>query len=172
MANSTILNGLSAGSNELIGGFIIIRVKSSKEALEWASRLASVLGDGEIEVGQVKEPWDVGMCPKPEGLTTIRFLLVQKADPNSEAGVPSSAETLAAWKTYRRTWWKAGVFLGSETLYPSAQGTRLRYAAGKRIVVDGPFTEAKELIGGFSIIQVASKAEAIAWSRPIRRRIP
>ncbi len=160
----TILNGLPAGSNELIGGVMIILVKSSDEALEWASRLASVLGDGEIEVGQVKEPWDVGMCPKPEGLATLRFLLVQKADPNSEA-VPLSAETIAGLEDLKAEMVKAGVFLGAEALYPSAQGARLKYSAGKRTLVDGPFTEAKELIGGFSIIQVASKAEAIAWSR-------
>ena len=107
----TILEGPYAGSNELIAGVTIIRVNSSDEAIEWASRLAAVLGDAEIEVGQVKEPWDVGMCAKPEGITTIRFLLVQKADLNSEAGVPLTPEILAGLENLRAEMVKAGVFL-------------------------------------------------------------
>jgi hypothetical protein len=160
----TILEGPYAGSNELIAGVTIIRVNSSDEAIEWASRLAAVLGDAEIEVGEVKEPWDVGMCPKPEGITTIRFLLVQKADLNSEAGVPLTPEILAGLENLRAEMVKAGVFLGTETLCPSSQGVRLGCFGDKRTVVDGPFTEAKELIGGFAIIQVASKGGALAWS--------
>jgi hypothetical protein len=74
-----VTNGPFSGSNELISGFAMVKVKSKEEAIQWAERVAEVLGEGEIEAGLVKEPWDLGLVPRPEG-APLRFLLLQKAD--------------------------------------------------------------------------------------------
>lgn len=97
----------------------------------------------------------------------MRFMMIIKANAQSEAGVMPSIETLTAMGRYNEELVKAGVLLTGEGLHPSAQGARLHYVNGKRTVVDGPFAEAKELVAGFRIIQVKSKAEAIEWMRRI-----
>jgi hypothetical protein len=156
----TVTRGPFTGSNELIAGFAIVRVESMEKAIEWASRLARVVGDVEIDIGLVKEPWDLGLCPKPDGQMT-RFMLMYKADEASEAGVSSTSEVMKQWT---QDMVEAGVLLSSEALQPSSKGARLNFAGGKRTVRDGPFTESKELIGGFCMLQVKLKEEAIEWS--------
>jgi len=160
----TVTRGPFAGSNELPAGFAILRVTSIDEAIEWATRFAKVVGDVEIDIRPVTEPWDLGLCPKPEGETTTRFMAVHKADKNSEAGVPPTPELLAGMQKLTEEMTTAGVLLSAEGLQPSAKGVRLNYSGGKRIVTDGPFTESKELIAGFVMFQAKSKEEAIAWA--------
>lgn len=159
----TVTHGPFTGSNELIAGFAMLQVKSKEEAIEWAKRLAQVMGDVDIEVGQVKDPWDLGVGAKPEG-APLRFLLLVKADKASETGVPLSPQRIAELAKLTDEMTKAGVFLLAERLQPSSQGARLRLSAGKRSVIDGPFIESKELIGGYAIIQVKSKADAMEWA--------
>jgi hypothetical protein len=160
----TVTNGPFTGSNELIAGFAMLKVKSKEEAIEWASRFAKVVGDVEIEVGQVKEPWDLGLCPKPEGDVTMRFLVMHKADKDSEAGVPPTPELMAEMEKLTEEMVKAGVFLSADGFEPSSKSVRLNFSGGKRSVIDGPFTESKELVGGFAMVQVKSKEEAIEWA--------
>ena len=93
----------------------------------------------------------------------MRFMIIRKADKNTEAGVLPSQELLTAMMKYNQELVKAGVMLQGEGLQPSSKGTRVRPNGGKPIVVDGPFTETKELIAGFTMIQVGSKDEAIEW---------
>ena len=93
----------------------------------------------------------------------MRFMLLVKANKDSEAGVPPSEELLAAMGRYNEELVKAGVLLAGEGLHPSSKGARVRFSGGKTTVIDGPFTEAKELIAGFWLIQVKSKEEAIEW---------
>jgi hypothetical protein len=93
----------------------------------------------------------------------MRFMIIRKADKNTEAGVLPSQELLAAMMEYNEELVKAGVMLQGEGLQPSSKGVRVKLTAGKPTVVDGPFTEAKELIAGFTMIQVRSKEEAIEW---------
>ena len=159
----TRTEGPFSGSNELIAGFEMIQVKSKEEAVEWAKRLAEVMGDVDIEVGQVKDPWHLGVCPEPEN-TPMRFLLLRKAGVASEAGTPLSPQLIAGMAKLTEEMTRAGVFLLAERLQPSSQGARLRLSGGKRSVIDGPFAESKELIGGYAVIQVNSKAEAIEWA--------
>jgi hypothetical protein len=161
----TVSNWPFTGSNEPIAGLAMVRVKSKEDAIEWASRFAELVGDVEIEVGQVKEPWDVGLCPKPEQEVSIRFLLMHKAGKNSEAGVPPTPKLMAEIGKLTEEMRKAGVFLFAERLQPSSKGARLTFSGGKRTVIDGPFTESKELIGGFATLQVKSKEEAIEWAK-------
>jgi hypothetical protein len=93
----------------------------------------------------------------------MKFLVMVKANQDSEAGVMPSEELLTEMTRYNEELVKAGVLLAAEGLQPSSKGARVRFAGTKRTVIDGPFTETKELIAGFWLIQVKSKEEAIEW---------
>jgi hypothetical protein len=93
----------------------------------------------------------------------MRFMIIRKADKSTEAGVKPSEALLAAMLKYNEELMKAGVLLQGEGLQPSSKGFRVSTSSGKPTVVDGPFTETKELIAGFTMIQVRSKEEAIEW---------
>jgi hypothetical protein len=95
----------------------------------------------------------------------MRFMIIVKATPDSEAGVMPPESLFAAMATYHEELQKAGALLDASGLHPSSKGWRVQYAGGKRIVVDGPFTEAKELIAGYTLIQVKSREEAMEWAR-------
>jgi hypothetical protein len=92
----------------------------------------------------------------------MKFMMMVKADKDYEAGIPPSPTLMAAIGQLTEEMTKAGVVLETGGLLPSAQGARLRLARSKVSVVDGPFAEAKELIGGYAIIRASSKEEAIA----------
>lgn len=93
----------------------------------------------------------------------MRFMVLVKASKESEAGVMPSTELLAEMGKFNEELVKAGVMLAGEGLHPSSKGARVRFEGKKRTVIDGPFTEAKELIAGFWLWQVKSKEEAIEW---------
>ena len=93
----------------------------------------------------------------------MRFMVMVKATPESEAGVMPSEELLREMGAYNEELAKAGVLLAGEGLHPSSQGARVRFSGSERTVVDGPFTETKELIAGFWLLQVSSREEAIEW---------
>jgi hypothetical protein len=95
----------------------------------------------------------------------MRFMIIVKATPDSEAGVMPPESLFAAMATYHEELQKAGALLDASGLHRSSKGWRVRYAGGKRTVVDGPFTEAKELIAGYTLIQVKSREEAMEWAR-------
>jgi hypothetical protein len=93
----------------------------------------------------------------------MRFLLIRKADKSTEAGVMPSRQLLTDMGKYMQEMCKAGILLAGEGLRPSSKGSRVKFSSGKPTVIDGPFAETKELIAGFSMIQVKSKQEAIEW---------
>ncbi len=93
----------------------------------------------------------------------MRFMVLVKANKDSEAGVLPDAKLLTEMGKFNEELVKAGVMLAAEGLHPSSKGARVRFSGGKRTVIDGPFTEAKELIAGFWLWQVKSKEEAIEW---------
>ena len=93
----------------------------------------------------------------------MRFMILVKADKNSEAGVLPTEEQLAEMMQFNEELVKAGVMLAGEGLQPSSKGARVRFSGDKRTVIDGPFAETKELIAGFWLWQVKSKEEAIEW---------
>src|SRR5690348_9712001 len=95
----------------------------------------------------------------------MRFLVMVKANPESEAGVLPSTELLQAMGKYNEELVKAGVLLAAEGLHPSSKGARIKFAGSKRTVIDGPFTEAKELVAGFWLWQCRSWEEAIEWAK-------
>ncbi|MDD3825191.1 MAG: YciI family protein [Anaerolineae bacterium] len=94
----------------------------------------------------------------------MRFMLMIKADKDSEAGVLPSRELVAAMGEFNEQMAEAGVLLAGDGLQPSSKGARVHFSGGKRTVVDGPFPETKELIAGFWIIEVDSLQEAIDWA--------
>jgi hypothetical protein len=93
----------------------------------------------------------------------MRFMVIVKATPESEAGVMPSQELLTAMGQYNEELVKAGVMLAGDGLHPSSRGKRVRFSGTQRSVVDGPFAETKELIAGFWIIQAKSMEEAVEW---------
>src|ERR1700740_937620 len=93
----------------------------------------------------------------------MRFMILVKANKDSEAGVLPSEELLTAMGKYNEELAKAGVLLAGEGLQPSSKGARVRFSGARRTVIDGPFTETKELLAGFWLIQVKSLEEAIEW---------
>ncbi len=93
----------------------------------------------------------------------MRFMVIVKADKSSEAGALPDEKILTEMGAYNEQLAKAGVLLAAEGLHPSSKGARVRFSGTKRTVIDGPFSETKELIAGFWLIQVKSKEEAIEW---------
>ena len=95
----------------------------------------------------------------------MRFMVIVKASPESEAGKMPSEKLLADMGKFNEELVKAGVLLAGEGLHPSSKGVRIRFSGDKRTVIDGPFSETKELVAGFWLIQVKSKEEAIEWMK-------
>ncbi len=102
----------------------------------------------------------------------MRFMVMIKATNESEWSVPPTPEAFAAMQTYNAELAKAGVLLAAEGLAPSSKGARVKFSGDERTVIDGPFTETKELIAGFTIIQVKSKEEAIEWVKRVPNVFP
>ncbi len=156
--------GPYAGTNELLAGFIQLEVKTKEEALGWARRFGKLRGEADVELGVVTEPWDIGVMPRPSGPLPLHFLLLNMADQKTEAGTPPTASEVRAMAALMDEMSKAGVLQSGEAVRPSSQAVRLQFKGGKRTVIDGPFTESKELIAGFSIIDVPTQEEALGWT--------
>ncbi|MFC4932786.1 YciI family protein [Massilia sp. GCM10023247] len=95
----------------------------------------------------------------------MRFMIIVKASPESEAGVMPGEELLNAMAEYHGELARAGVLLDANGLHPSSRGWRIRYQGKERSVIDGPFTESKEMIAGYSMIAVRTPEEALEWAR-------
>jgi hypothetical protein len=95
----------------------------------------------------------------------MRFMILRKADAGTEAGIMPGEQLLAAMQAYMEELGNAGVLLDGDGLHPSSKGVRVSFSGGKPTVIDGPFTETKELIAGYVILQVKSRDEAIEWAR-------
>jgi len=154
--------------NELLSGFAIVRVKSLDEATQWADRYAAIIGDCELDIRPLTEPWDIGMARKPAGHDTFRYMIAHKASRDSEAGKPLSAAQDAAMRKLVAEMQTNGVMLQAEGLAPSSQAVRLKFTRGmaKPAIIDGPFAESKELVGGFLVVDVPSRDEALRWAMP------
>jgi hypothetical protein len=102
----------------------------------------------------------------------MRFMILIKADKNSEAGAMPSEQLLTDMGKFNEELVNAGIMLAGEGLHPSSKGARVRFSGSKRTVIDGPFAETKELVAGFWLWQVKSKAEAIEWVKRIPNPMP
>jgi hypothetical protein len=150
-----VKHGPYAGSNELPAATLLLKVESRDQAIGWAQRYGKILVDGEIELGPVTEPWDLGFGSKPAD-APLRILMLVKADRTSEAGQPLSPKQKADLTRLRTEMTKAGVLVSSETLQPSSKSKRLTFTNHRLSVLDGPFSESKELIGGFALLALPS----------------
>ena len=160
----TVIKGPLLGENEAIAGFAVMRVHSLDEAIEWASRYAAVVGDAVLDIRPATETWDIGLGKKPESLPTRRYIAMHKADAASEAGTPRTPLEVERISALIGEMKEAGVLLSTGSLGPTSGAVRLRNFGGKQTLVDGPFAESKELVGGFVILELASRAEAVAWA--------
>jgi hypothetical protein len=187
----TVKDGPFAEAKELVAGYWLIHTRSKAEAVAWAKRVPGP--DVEIELRSLYELEDFAVDPseQPGGWRdqeaelrsadgeaggaelkvpgrkpgTTRYLLMIKADAMTEAGVPPSPEMLAAMGALMDGPTKTGHMMAGEGLKPSADGVRINRAGGKLTVTDGPFTESKELIAGYTMLQVAAKADAIDFAK-------
>lgn len=156
---ATVKHGPYKGEHESPAAMLTLKVQTKDEALGWAERYGKILGDGEIELGKVHEPWDIGLMPEPEN-HPLQFLLIEKEGSSLSAKQKSELTRL---ETEMR---KAGVLVKALKLKPSTAGKRLFFRNNDLRIVDGPFSESKELIGGFSVMELSGPDEAIALCRP------
>jgi hypothetical protein len=161
---STVKHGPYRGENELPATTLLLKVRTREEAIGWAERYGKILGTGELELGKVNEPWDIGLMPPPED-PPLQILMIEKADQALEAGGRSPKQN-AELTRLRTEMTKAGVLVNTIQLQPSAKGKRLSFTNNDLRVVDGPFSESKELIGGFAVLELSGMDEAIALCRP------
>jgi len=156
-------DGPYRGEHELPAATLLLKVRTRDEAIGWAERYGKILGDGELELGKVNEPWDIGLMPAPEN-PPLQMLLIEKADRATEAGL-RSAQQKGALSRLKTEMSKAGVLVRSLNLQPSSNGKRLVFNNNDLRVIDGPFVESKELIGGFAVMELPGIGEAIELCR-------
>lgn len=154
----TVHHGPFTGRNELPAGFAKVTVRSRDEAIAIATKIGQAIGgDVELEVGKVHESWDLGFGEKPADAPE-RYLIVHKATEASEAGRGPNLEGVL------KELIDGGVVTASATLSPSSRAKRLQWSFGNKRVVDGPFGESKELIGGYVILELESLDECLAFT--------
>ncbi len=154
----TIINGPFEADNELPAGFSILRARSMDDAIEWATREAMAWGDVEIDIRPVTEPWDIGLRPAPADAATRRYMILRKATAATEAGVEPSSQPPASGRPIDENATVRAVV--SERMRPSSRGRRYKNSSNGITMIDGPFAESKELIGGYVIVSAESLDEA------------
>jgi hypothetical protein len=162
--NCDVERGPYQGKNELVASMALVRTDSIDAAIELAQRFGSALGDAEIEIGPVVESWDLTGSPKPADVKDEQFLLLFKGDSDYERGQAIAPERADAVAHLDDELARTGALLKRHQLAPSAMGKRLAGPERNRMWTDGPFMESKELIAGFSILEVPSLADAISWA--------
>ncbi len=162
----TVKEGPLTHAKDLVAGYWAIQTKSKEEAIEWAKR--APFEDGEVELRQLMEmPGSDTIWQRHETVPgTIRYVSFVMADEATESGkfVPDP-KVMSEIAQLAEEMARKGAFLGAGGLLPSSTGARIRYSGSKRTVVDGPFTEAKEMVGGFAMLRASSKAEMIEQAK-------
>src|SRR5262249_44126765 len=141
----------------------LMRVRSRDEAISWCDKFAAVIGDVDLFMGPVVESWDLGVAPKPKN-PPLRFLSMHNTNERSEKEAPPDPRLMEKMGALIDEMTKAGALQATGGLASTKKGARIRFEGGKRTVIDGPFTESKELIAGYAIVDLPSKAAAIEWA--------
>jgi hypothetical protein len=162
--------GPFAAGNELPAAFSVVR-STLAEAIEWATHRAAVAGDTEIDIRPMTEPWDLGMQPAPSDPAIRRYMVLSKATPESEAGASPTAAQRASLAELVAETAASGMHLQSEVMRPSARGRRYLNARDGISVMDGPFAETKELLGGFVIVAADSLDQVHPWALDYLRTV-
>jgi len=160
----SVIDGPFEGGDELPAGFTILRTRSIADAIEWASRQAETLGDVEIDIRPVTEPWDIGLAGRPDDDSTRRYMVLRKASAATEAVEPLAPAPRTQLSRLIAETTRTGVHLATESFRPSARGRRLKNSRNGVSVFDGPFVETTEMIGGYAVIGAQSLAEASRWA--------
>lgn len=164
-----VTKGTRAGHEEqLPQRLVVFKVEKEADALDWARRFGEAIGAARLELGPLTEAWDLGLCERPAD-APFRFMILQPASAESEAGKPPTPAQQQGLRTILAAMQKAGVLLLHEALLPSARAVRLNYRDNVRMRTDGPFTESKELIGGFCMLQMRSFDEMVVWTERFAR---
>jgi len=158
----TVVDGPFTETKELVGGFALLRVKSKEEAIAWCDKYADVMGNLEIIMGPVVEPWDMGFMDTPEH-APLRFLALQRAHEDDSDDAPPDPQLMARVGAFIKEMSAAGVLQGTGGLASTKKGARIVKEGRTCTVTDGPFAETKELIAGFAILELPSKQAAIDW---------
>lgn len=154
-----VQRGPYAGDNELVANLALVSTTGIDQAIVLATELGQAAGRREIEIGPVVEGWDLTGKPRPAD-APHRFLLVTKGDAESESGkaqAPAVRALLDQWK-------HDGVLQSEIALRPTKTAHRYKATGGKRAWIDGPFTESKELLAGFSVIEVPTLDDVKRWT--------
>ena len=166
----TVIDGPFIEAKELIAGFTMVEAASRQDVIEWLKRWPQedAGGNSSLEIreggcpGGLRGVAGEGAPALPEGFR--RFMILLKANDRAEAGAVPDNQWLGCMAQHNDEAVKAGVLLMGEGLKPSASASRLKFTRGKPSVMDGPFTEAKELLAGFWIIQARSLQAAVDWA--------
>lgn len=158
----SVTDGPFTEAKELVAGFALMRVRSMEQALYWCDRFAAVIGDVELFMGPVVEQWDLDQTPKPAD-APLRFLSMHKLVHDGQSDTPPDPQQMAKMQALIDEMTQAGVMQATGGLAGTRLGARIRFDGEKPRVIDGPFAESKELIAGYAILELPSKAEAIEW---------
>ncbi len=142
---------------------VVNAVRHKNRAFELTGRFPKILLTCRFDWRSLDVKVEVSDLKLTEGDITMRCMVIVKANKDSEAGIMPKQELFAEMGKFNEELVKAGVLLAAEGLQPSSKGKRVRFSGEKRTVIDGPFTETKELIAGFWLWQVRSMEEALEW---------
>lgn len=173
-----VIDGPFAEAKELVAGYWVIQASSRQAATEWLER--APFQEGEVELRPLFEPEDFPIdraersdasnpskpfqTVNPRKPGTKRFTLLLKADRYTEAGGPANEQLLSEMGALMEEMTRAGVLLSGDGLKPSVEGVRIAYSGRDRRVIDGPFTESKELVAGYCVVQTETRQQAIEWA--------
>lgn len=152
------------GRNELPTGLATIKVDTLDQGIAWCQRYAAAIGAVEVELGPLTEPWHLGICEKPEGHVPLQLMILPLATAATEQGKAPTPQQQQALAALHAEMVKQGVLTFATELQPSRTAMRLHYRGGRRTITDGPFTESKELIGGFCLVEMPGREEMLAWA--------
>ncbi|MGE0792025.1 MAG: YciI family protein [Sandaracinaceae bacterium] len=159
----TVTPGPFSDPHELVAGYALLRVGSRDEAIAWCDKYAAAVGDLELTLGPVVEPWDIGMGERPDD-PPQRFLALHQMDERAEREVPPTPAEMAKMSALIEEMTSAGVLEATGGLTSTKRGARVHFEGATHRVIDGPFAESKELIAGYAIMELPSKAAAIEWA--------
>jgi hypothetical protein len=165
----TITDGPFTETKELVAGFSVFEAASKEEAIAWIKRWPVEDGHGNVEI-EIREGGCAGGCAEVHAAAAAaaggkRFVVMLRSSADLEAETPVAQDVLDRLDAHNAAEAKAGRLLGADGLRSSARGARVKFKGGVPTVVDGPFTEIKEMIAGYWLIRANSMEEAIAWAR-------
>jgi hypothetical protein len=173
-----VIDGPFAEAKEVVAGYYLLKTKDLQEAIEWTKQLpgADYIPEGEAELRPLYEPEDFAPRGQPIGQPPpafavpgpekgLRWMHLLRADENTERGMQPSPKLLQEMGALMAEMAEKGILISGDGLRPSSQGARVHLKNKKITVVDGPFTESKELVAGITMFRARTKAEAIEWAR-------